>query len=592
MRRIVPQDPWHDVEVLPRTESTNALLRRDPRPWRVVLADHQTSGRGRLERPWEAPPGVGIALSATLPLPQDQSRWGWVPLLVGVAARRAVLRTTGVDVRLKWPNDLLVEVAAGQWRKVGGILCEASTHDGVPVVVAGIGINVWQQAEDLPTPNATSLALNGARADRETIVAALLEELERTEREWHDPFIGAEYRSSCVTIGQQVRVQTGPDDFHEGEALDVDDLGRLVVRDEDGTTAHSVGDVVHVRPIEAPTQPPATERAQFVDTIEERLMRAPRELRRGDVSRLAEVPEETARDFWRALGFANARDDDVVFSHRDVAALRRMMDLIESGAVDRATALSIARAIGRSTDRMEMWLVQIISDMITANQDLGVDTSTAFEVAERMVQISQALTPLIEYASRRNLANAVRRMVADAEPESHIGVIRTVGFCDIVGFTRMVRSMPDQELAELVIRFESMVSDIVAMYDGAVVKTVGDEVLFTHRTVQGGVKIALELIDRIDQNPRMPRLRIGLATGRILARQGDVYGTTVNRASRLTNTAAPGELLVDGDIAEAVQGQPDLRVFDVGPLSLSGMGAVSAAAVNRTGTTRAREENA
>lgn len=591
LRQRLPSGPWSDLQVLDRVESTNAVLSADPRPWRVVIANFQTAGRGRLDRQWQAPEGTSIALSAWMPLPADTARWGWVPLLVGVAVRRALRRLTQLDVGLKWPNDVLICTASGSWRKVGGILCEA-VAGATPMVVIGIGLNVWQKEQELPSDAATSLFLNGVCVDRETLIVQILNELVEVENAWHTTVLDNEYRNSCVTVGQFVKVSSAQAGDVNGVAVDIDELGRLVLDQDGERVPHSVGDIVHVRPAppsdglpgQVPSRARPADRARFVDQIEEQLLGSPRTLRRAEVSALAGVDETFSRNLWRALGFANARDDDVVFNQQDVEAVKAMVAMVRSGLLTEQTAIGIARAVGRSTDRMAMWLLQLISDMMLADEGFEVDTTRAGDVAERMVQVSEEVVPLVEYVTRRNIANSIARMVADAEPDSHVGVVRTVGFADLVNFTRRVRSMSERDLALLVIRFESLVSDVVALAGGAIVKTVGDEVLFTHRTVAGATQIAFDLVEAVERDPLLQRIRVGMATGRVLARQGDVYGNTVNRASRLTGHAAPGEVLVDGDTAEVLRRIEGIDVFDVGPVTLAGVGDVRAAAVSRTGS--------
>ncbi|GAB3578392.1 biotin--[acetyl-CoA-carboxylase] ligase [Calidifontibacter terrae] len=579
LRAQIPTQPWNRVDIVPEVASTNAALMADPQPWSVFVADFQSAGRGRLDRGWQAPAGLGISLSVTLPLPSEPGRWGWVPLLVGLAVRRALLRATGLTAGLKWPNDLLLKIGDGQQRKVGGILCEVAPGTD-PVVVAGIGINVWQNKDQLATDAATSLSLNGSQVWREDLIATVLEELVAIQARWDDPSSDDDYRSACVTLGQQVKVQVSHDQTCTGRAVDIDDLGRLVVDDGNERIPHSVGDIIHVRPDAASIR--SQDRSAFVDQVEEQLMGSPRSLRRLDVAALAGTNSDLPRKFWRAMGFANARDEDVVFNQRDVEAVRRIERLISNGLLDEETAVRLARAVGRSTDRMQMWMLQLVSDMMTAEQDLELDTAIAFDVAERMIAISDEMTLLVDYVARRNLASAISKMVADAEPESHVGVVRTVGFADLVNFTSLVRTTSERDLAELVTTFETTVSDVVAQAGGAVVKTVGDEVLFTHRSIDGGIQIAFDLLEAVAASTKLPRLRIGVATGRVLARQGDVYGHTVNRASRLTSTAAPGEILVDAEVARVATAMATADVFEVGVVRLPGVGDVQAAAISRS----------
>lgn len=597
LRDALAATVWREIDVQEELASTNELLLTDPRPWRVVTANHQTSGRGRLDRRWEAPPGTSIALSCTLPLPVDQSRWGWVPLLVGLAVRRAVADLTGTHLGLKWPNDLLAQVGddtGDDWRKVAGILC-AVAGTGSPVVVVGIGLNVHQRRDQLPTTVSTSLAECGVDVAREDLILAVLRELVAVQRRWGTQEADDEYRAACVTIGQHVQLQIDADRHLVGDAVGVDTTGRLLICSDGQTAAYAVGDVVHARPVSeahqdeglgdsgpAPSRPQSTgyDPAEFVDAMETRLMGHPRTMRRSDIHRVSGIPEDMTSTMWRSLGFARARDDEVFFGEADLVALQKFNDLIGEDRLDTTTALALARAVGRSTDRMAMWSLQLIADMVSGDRG-GVDSDVAQRTASLAVDLAEQMSPLVDYVWRRNLSVAISRMIADSEPESHVGIVRTVGFADLVNFTQLVRRLSERELARLVLRFESLASDIVGANGGAVVKTVGDEVLFTHTTVQGAVDIAFELRAASEADDLVPRMRVGMARGRVLARLGDVYGNTVNRASRLTGAAEPGRILVDQDVVNGLSEAAPVQVSHRTRVDLSGIGGVDAYVIER-----------
>lgn len=575
--------PWRDVDVSPEVASTNDELMRDPQPWRALVTDNQVAGRGRLDRTWVAPAGASIALSATLPLPRDATRWGWVPLLVGVAVRRAIRDLTGGSIGLKWPNDVLARASARKpWAKLAGILCQASGGTD-PSVVIGIGINVHQAGDELPVDTATSLHLLGYDVRCEDLIVGVLRQLAEVQREWDGTGEDSAYRAACLTIGQQVRVELSGEESVTGTAMDIDDMGRLLVDTPEGPVPHAVGDVIHIRPeeTERAPDPDPHDRAAFVDGLEERLVGAPRTLRRADVAKGAGVTGQDTTRLWRALGFASAREDDVVFTETDLEAVRAVVRMVRDGVIDEATVLGLARAVGRSTDRLAMWSLQVITDMITGDDGIGVDSRSARVAAERAVDVAEELTPLISYVWRRNLAVAISRMIADSEPESHIGVIRTIGFADLVNFTQLTRQLGERELAALVQRFESLASDVVAVHGGAVVKTVGDEVLFSHTTVEGAVSIAFDLIDQAAADDLIPRMRVGVATGRVLARLGDVYGNTVNRASRLSSAADPGTVLADSDVAAALSDDEHVHAVAREAINLPGIGQITSWVLSR-----------
>ena len=236
------------VETVSETGSTNAdvaeRFRAGEEEGLVLVAGHQTAGRGRLGRSWVTTPGSSLTVSFLLVPDAPAERWPWLPLLTGVAAAGAVRRTAGVEVTLKWPNDVLVG-----GRKLGGILLER-VEGARPGAVVGIGLNLGQTREELPVPEATSLALESdAVVDRSELLTALLDELGAAYDAWT---AGADlrprYLELCSTPGQQVRVAV-PGGEVVGEAVDVDEDGRLVVRSADGSEDRlAVGDVVHVRP--------------------------------------------------------------------------------------------------------------------------------------------------------------------------------------------------------------------------------------------------------------------------------------------------------------------------------------------------------
>jgi BirA family transcriptional regulator, biotin operon repressor / biotin---[acetyl-CoA-carboxylase] ligase len=238
---------WQDVEYHPTIGSTNARAALLGSPWHVVVADHQSEGRGRLARTWEAPPGTSIAVSATLPVPPHGP--GWMPLLAGLSVAEAVSSTAGLDTHLKWPNDVLLPDDAD--RKVCGVLCEVVSGTGDGCVVVGAGINVDQHRDQLPVDSATSLRLAGAaEVDRNRLVAAYLSALVR----WHASLTGGDeaglhdaYRRRCATIGHEVVLSRPEGADVLGTALDVDDDGRLVIEAADGRHAWAAGDVTHCR---------------------------------------------------------------------------------------------------------------------------------------------------------------------------------------------------------------------------------------------------------------------------------------------------------------------------------------------------------
>ncbi|MFI1969046.1 biotin--[acetyl-CoA-carboxylase] ligase [Streptomyces cinnamoneus] len=250
-----PGGLWTSFDVVQRTGSTNTdLVAAGGEEGAVLVAEEQSAGRGRLDRTWSAPPRSGLFFSVRLtPGPGvPPERWGWLPLLAGVATATALSAAAGVDTALKWPNDLLVTVGDEE-RKTGGILAER-TGDSV---VVGIGLNVSLRADELPVPGAGSLALAGAEVlDRDPLLRAVLRSLADWYERWRaaggDPArcgLQETYAAGCATLGRTVRAELPGGQALVGEAVAVDGDGRLVLATADGVQQPvGAGDVIHLRP--------------------------------------------------------------------------------------------------------------------------------------------------------------------------------------------------------------------------------------------------------------------------------------------------------------------------------------------------------
>jgi adenylate cyclase len=333
--------------------------------------------------------------------------------------------------------------------------------------------------------------------------------------------------------------------------------------------------------------------------VTERLLGRPLELRRRDVTRQAGVSLLSAQKFWRALGFPVVYTDDELFTASDVDALRTVAGIVREGNVDEALALAMTRAVARSADRLAVWQAQLVAEAVETEMSLprsveGAETGagaetrvvpsfeTATETAHRMAELADRFEPLLVYAWRRHLSAAISRMLADADPESYgLVKMRSVGFADLVNFTSLVRKMSERDLARLVHRFERLSSDVITAHGGRLIKTVGDEVLFTTVQAAPAAAIALDLIDTISQDDVLPEVRCGMARGPIVSSLGDVFGTTVNRASRLTAVAQAGTVLVDATMARELATLSGFRLAGQRRRILRGVGPVSPSLLRR-----------
>ena len=246
---------WRHLDVVEQTGSTNAdLLARAESgvdvAGAVLIAEHQTAGRGRHGRQWRAGLRTQITLSVGVSIVDvPAAGWGWLPLAAGVAVVDAVaplLDGIGVPVGLKWPNDVLAGPAEF-CAKLAGILAEVAR----PVVVIGLGLNVFAAPDGVD--GATSLVdLGVATPDRQRLAGVLLRELGRRIVAWRaargaDWALAADYRARSLTIGNIVRAHLPGGKEVVGTARGIDDQGRLVLDTGDGTVIVSAGDVVHLR---------------------------------------------------------------------------------------------------------------------------------------------------------------------------------------------------------------------------------------------------------------------------------------------------------------------------------------------------------
>jgi BirA family biotin operon repressor/biotin-[acetyl-CoA-carboxylase] ligase len=241
---------WRSLEVVDEIGSTNAELvaaaARDAPEGTVLVAEHQVSGRGRLDRTWTSPPRAGLTVSFLLRPDVPAARRGWLPLLTGVALAESVAEVSGVLPSLKWPNDLL----AGDGRKLAGILAESSG----PAVVVGTGLNVSTTAAELPDTGTSLARITGGTVDRATVLLAFLRAVERRYRRWADALgdpvssgLAQDYLAWSSTVGSTVTVDLPDGSVLDGVAEAVDWDGRLVVATAGGTVELASGDVRHVR---------------------------------------------------------------------------------------------------------------------------------------------------------------------------------------------------------------------------------------------------------------------------------------------------------------------------------------------------------
>lgn len=272
-----------------------------------------------------------------------------------------------------------------------------------------------------------------------------------------------------------------------------------------------------------------------------------------DVERLSGIPDAQALEVWKAMGFAVVPEGERAFTRRDVEALRTARSLLELGLIDVDTLLVMARAMGQELARLASGFVDVMSQLsegMAPEEALATLASSAGDVLPK-------LDELVLFVWRRQFAAAVQRSVATVR-EGGMPVL-AVGFVDLVGFTRSSREWDAGQLEQTLERFERDTALRVAEVGGRVVKTLGDGVLYTTVAPADAVAVALDTVDAHEADDDLPAVRGGVAAGPVLLRLGDVFGEPVNIASRLSDEARPGSVLVDRHAREGLDDRFEVR---------------------------------
>jgi len=301
----------------------------------------------------------------------------------------------------------------------------------------------------------------------------------------------------------------------------------------------------------------------------------------------AEVAAETgltldqARRLWRALGFPEAGGAKA-FTQSDVAAVSTLVDAIDGGLVDFDLAVTLTRAVGQTMAKLADWEVAALVHRVEELARRPDATETRMEMGLRIIdEVGAPFEDLLIYAWRRHVAAAAGRMEAMGANEEDLHTVQlTVGFADIVSFTALSNELAHDRIGDLVEVFESRCADVVAGQRGRVIKSIGDSVLFVNDDPIAGYDTAEGIINVIGRDPRMPDVRVGLASGPVLMRLGDVFGPPVNMAARLTAVARRNRIIIDAATAEMLpEDQFETRRLPGRPVR--GFGIVEPVAVRR-----------
>jgi adenylate cyclase len=303
--------------------------------------------------------------------------------------------------------------------------------------------------------------------------------------------------------------------------------------------------------------------------FEELILGGTRRYTRGQLVGEYGLDIEQVSALWRSLGFAEVGDAEVVFTEQDRDALRQLERLRSAGLLPGEVEDAMARAVGQAMAGLADWQVELLYQLVDYGHR-GVSQRELREIAERVIPLLERMQG---YIWRRHVAAAASRLLTSMSgnggAEANTRTL-AVGFADLVGFTRASRRLSPAELTELLEEFQGIAADLVARYQGRVVKTVGDEVMFVAEQPGEAVEIALGFVDRLADAESLPQLRIGLALGDVVTRFGDVYGEAVNIAARLTAQARPGRVLVDRNLATALADDPRFQLRSRRPVHVRG----------------------
>ena len=263
---------------------------------------------------------------------------------------------------------------------------------------------------------------------------------------------------------------------------------------------------------------------------------------------------DEARRSWRALGFSEPPEGEPALTEDEADLLGFIGTFEVLGADD---ALQLVRVLGSSVARMADAAVAALR--LSMEVPMLSSGGTYADVSRAYGDLTETLLPqtlrAIDVILRRKIAaSALVEWGVDPEATSTTARL-VVGFADMVGYTAMARSLPTRELVDTIGTFEREVVDLVTDHDGRVVKLIGDEVMFVLTDPADASHLALALAERFADDPVVPPLRVGLAAGEVLTRDGDYYGRVVNAASRLVELAEPGGVVVSDGVHDLLDGR-------------------------------------
>ncbi|MFC5679521.1 adenylate/guanylate cyclase domain-containing protein [Aeromicrobium endophyticum] len=332
--------------------------------------------------------------------------------------------------------------------------------------------------------------------------------------------------------------------------------------------------------------PSDPERAELRDTLARLILRHDLTLTSAEVTEKGGLDHARGLRLWRALGFPET-GDGLAYGEPDVKALAAVAEALDGDLLDESTVLRMTRGLGSTMARLADWQVSALVDQIERDVQQG-KARTRLEAAAALARsTAPGFEHLMVYAWRRHLAAAAARVEALGAADAELlSTTMTVGFADLSRFTALSNGLDDNSLGDLVENFETRCADVITAHGGRVIKTLGDAVLFVTEDPREGTRTALDLVKQIASRTELPNICVGLATGSVINRLGDVYGPPVNLAARLSHVARSNRVLVDAATAEALGDEFDTRTLP--PRPLRGFGNLSPITVSERRAFRSR----
>jgi adenylate cyclase len=314
-------------------------------------------------------------------------------------------------------------------------------------------------------------------------------------------------------------------------------------------------------------------------------------LTRAQVTDQGGVSLESGERLWRALGFPDPGDDPN-YGESDVEALSIVAAALDRGLLDEETILRMTRALGQTMSRLADWQVATLVEQVESHVGEGRAESRLEAAVALAQQAEPGFERLMVYAWRRHLAAAAARMEALGAADAELlSTTMTVGFADLSRFTALTNELDDDKLGALVETFENRSTDVITEHGGRVIKALGDATLFVNADARSATATALDLIASVGSHGELPAIRVGLATGSVLSRLGDIFGPPVNLAARLSQIARSNRVIVDQPTADALDpAEFDCRRMPARPLR--GFGDVTPITISRRRGFRSPKVNA